>query len=84
MQDIAQRGTGPFKGLVRGLNALDYEDNAVTLTGRGSGASEVIGLLEASDVFAAAAISSATQRDPNSNAEVFSISATIETPGAAP
>jgi general secretion pathway protein L len=66
------------------LNALDYEDNAVMLTGRGSGASEVIGLLEASDVFAAAAISSATQRDPNSNAEVFSISATIETPGAAP
>lgn len=66
------------------LNALDYEDNAVTLTGRGSGASGVIGLLEASDVFATAAISSATQRDPNSNAEVFSISATIETPGAAP
>ncbi|MGQ0486253.1 MAG: PilN domain-containing protein [Hyphomicrobiales bacterium] len=66
------------------LNALDYEDNAVTLTGRGTGASGVIGLLEASDVFAAAAFSSATQRDPNSNAEVFSISATIEAPGAAP
>ncbi len=66
------------------LNALDYEDNTVTLTGRGTGASGVIGLLEASDVFAAAAFSSATQRDANSNAEVFSISATIETPAAAP
>jgi general secretion pathway protein L len=66
------------------LNALDYEDNGVMLTGRGTGASEVIGLLEASDVFAAAAFSSATQRDPTSNAETFSISATIETPGAAP
>jgi general secretion pathway protein L len=66
------------------LNALDYEDNAVTLTGRGTGASAVIGLLEASDVFATATFASATQRDPNSNAEVFSISATIETPGAAP
>ncbi len=66
------------------LNGLDYEDNAVTLTGRGNGASEVIGLLEGSDVFAAAAFSSATQRDPNSNAEIFSISATIEAPGAQP
>lgn len=66
------------------LTGLDYEDNALTLTGRGSGASEAIGLIETSDVFAAAAFASATQRDPDSNAEIFSISATIEAPGDAP
>ena len=66
------------------LNALDYEDKTVTLTGRGNGASEVIGRLEASDVFAAAAFSSATQRDPNSEAETFTISAAIEAPGTQP
>jgi len=66
------------------LDGLDYENNMVTLTGRGTGASEVIGRLEASDVFAAAAFSSATQRDPDSAAEIFSISAAIEAPGAQP
>jgi len=66
------------------LDGLDYENNTVTLTGRGNGASEVIGRLEASDVFAAAAFASATQRDPNSAAEIFTISATIEAPGAQP
>ena len=66
------------------LDGLDYENNTVTLTGRGTGASDVIGRLEASDVFAAAAFSSATQRDPDSAAEIFSISATIEAPGAQP
>jgi Tfp pilus assembly protein PilN len=66
------------------LDGLDYENNTVTLTGRGNGASEVIGRLEASDVFTAAAFSSATQRDPNSAAEMFTISAAIEAPGAQP
>lgn len=66
------------------LDGLDYENNTVTLTGRGNGASEVIGRLEASDVFTAAAFSSATRRDPNSAAEMFTISAAIEAPGAQP
>jgi general secretion pathway protein L len=64
------------------LNGVDYTGNNVTITGRGTEIASVIESLEKSDVFADVNFASATQRDANANADIFSISAAIETQGA--
>jgi general secretion pathway protein L len=65
------------------LNSIDYSGNQLTIAGRGVEIPKVIESLEKSDVFASVNFASATQRDPNLNADIFSISATIETKGSA-
>jgi general secretion pathway protein L len=65
------------------LNGVDYTGNQVTITGRGTQITTVIESLEKSDIFADVNFASATQRDVNANADIFSISAAIETQGAA-
>jgi general secretion pathway protein L len=65
------------------LNSVDYTGNQVTITGRGTEITTVIESLEKSDIFSDVNFASATQRDANANADIFSISATIETQGAA-
>lgn len=60
------------------LNGVDYTGNLVTITGRGTEIATVIENLEKSDVFADVNFASATQRDADANADMFSISAAIE------
>jgi hypothetical protein len=64
------------------LNTIDYENGQVTISGRGTEIPNVIESLEKSDVFSKVNFASATQRDPNLDVDIFSISASIDKQGA--
>ncbi|PZF75689.1 hypothetical protein DK847_17785 [Aestuariivirga litoralis] len=69
------------------LLSLDLEGDQVTIKGQGSGVPDLIQILEASPDFQAVNFAAATELDQNSNAEVFSLIATLEMapqPGAGP
>jgi general secretion pathway protein L len=89
-----KKDTPPFVALLNSLTRLvpdgiwltgiDYSGGRLTVTGRGTQISGMIGSLEKSELFADVNFASATQRDPEQNTEIFSISATIDPNGAAP
>ena len=60
------------------LNNVDYADATVTIAGRGVSIPGIIESLESSKLFANVNFAAPTQRDPESNADMFSISASIE------
>ena len=63
------------------LNSIDYGGNQLTISGRGTEIARVIENLETSDIFADVNFASATQRDADLQADIFSISAAIQTQG---
>jgi general secretion pathway protein L len=69
------------------LLSLDLEGDQVTIKGQGTGVPDLIQILEASPAFQAVNFAAATELDQNSNADVFSLVATLEQAqpaGAAP
>ncbi len=60
------------------LNTLDYADGKLTMAGRGLSIPAIIQSLESSDMFKDVNFAAPTQRDPDSDADMFSISASIE------
>ncbi|MCA3554454.1 PilN domain-containing protein [Aestuariivirga sp.] len=69
------------------LLSLDLVGDQITIKGQGSGVPDLIQLLEASPEFEGVNFAAATELDQNSNADVFSLIATLEkapSPGGAP
>ncbi len=60
------------------LNTLDYADGKLTMAGRGLSIPGIIQSLEDSEMFSDVNFAAPTQRDPDSEADMFSISASIE------
>ncbi|MCA3561120.1 MAG: PilN domain-containing protein [Aestuariivirga sp.] len=59
------------------LLSLDLEGDQITIKGQGSGVPDLIQLLEASPEFEGVNFAAATELDQNSNADVFSLVATL-------